>query len=105
MGKYREDIDGLRAIAVLGVLFFHINMPFCPGGFLGVDVFFVLSGFLITGIILGELRDPSKAFSYLRFIERRAKRILPVLFVMLMATVPFAWLILTPRQMDEFVWS
>jgi len=76
--KYRADIDGLRAIAVLAVLFFHTNVPGFTGGFVGVDVFFVISGYLITTIILKEIR--AENFSIARFYERRIRRIFPALF-------------------------
>ena len=76
--KYRADIDGLRAIAVIAVLFFHTDIPGFSGGFVGVDIFFVISGFLITSIILKELQDGK--FSIARFYERRIRRIFPALF-------------------------
>lgn len=76
--KYRADIDGLRAIAVLAVLFFHTDVPGFTGGFVGVDVFFVISGYLITSIILKEIK--AENFSIARFYERRIRRIFPALF-------------------------
>jgi len=76
--QYRPDIDGLRALAVLAVLFFHTDIPGFSGGFVGVDVFFVISGFLITTIILKDLRQ--ERFSIARFYERRIRRIFPALF-------------------------
>src|SRR5262245_45039924 len=82
---YRADIDGLRAIAVLGVILFHAEFSWAQGGFAGVDVFFVISGYLITGILLRELR--TETFSLARFYERRARRILPALLVILAATL------------------
>ncbi|HEX6162283.1 MAG TPA: acyltransferase family protein [Vicinamibacterales bacterium] len=82
---YRSDIDGLRAIAVLSVIFFHAEFAWAKGGFVGVDVFFVISGYLITGILLRELR--SESFSLKRFYERRARRILPALLVVIAATL------------------
>lgn len=78
---YRPDIDGLRALAVLSVIFFHINHHWIPNGFLGVDVFFVISGFLITSILLKDLENGT--FSFSEFYNRRIKRILPVFFVVL----------------------
>ena len=83
--KYRADIDGLRAIAVLPVIFFHLDLPGFSGGFVGVDVFFVISGFLITSIILKEIND--EKFSIVRFYERRIRRIFPALFPVLLFTL------------------
>lgn len=83
--KYRADIDGLRAIAVLVVIFFHAGIPGFSGGFVGVDVFFVISGFLITSIIVNEI-DEGK-FSIARFYERRIRRIFPALFPVIVFTV------------------
>ncbi len=82
---YRPDIDGLRAIAVLSVILFHADMRWARGGFVGVDVFFVISGFLITGILLRDFN--TNRFSLGRFYERRVRRILPALFVVLAATL------------------
>lgn len=73
--RYRPEIDGLRAVAVLSVMIFHLNDRWLPGGFLGVDIFFVISGFLITGIILSEIQNGS--FSFRDFYTRRIKRIYP----------------------------
>jgi peptidoglycan/LPS O-acetylase OafA/YrhL len=89
----RAEIDGLRAMAVLPVLIVHAGFRWLPGGFLGVDIFFVISGYLITGILRREIADDR--FSMLQFYERRARRILPALFVVLMAatiTAPFVML-------------
>ena len=94
---YRPDIDGLRAIAVLGVIFFHAGFQWITGGFIGVDVFFVISGYLITGILLRELRD--NRFSLTRFYERRARRILPALVVVLGATLAVSALIMLPGDL------
>ena len=76
--KYRSEIDGLRALAVLPVIFFHAGIDFFKGGYIGVDIFFVISGYLITSIILREINQGK--FSILNFYERRARRILPALF-------------------------
>ncbi len=92
---YRPDIDGLRAIAVIGVLLFHADLG-VSGGYVGVDVFFVISGFLITGLILKELRD--KSFSVLGFWERRVRRIVPALFVVTLATVLLGYVFLLPAE-------
>jgi peptidoglycan/LPS O-acetylase OafA/YrhL len=78
--QYRPEIDGLRGVAVLLVLFFHSGLPFFSGGFVGVDVFFVISGYLITSIILHDIQNDR--FSYVNFYERRIRRILPALYVM-----------------------
>lgn len=83
--KYRADIDGLRAIAVLAVIFFHADIPGFSGGFVGVDVFFVISGFLITSIILKEIHDGT--FSIAKFYERRIRRIFPALFPVIAFTL------------------
>lgn len=82
--NYRPDIDGLRAIAVLAVVLFHIDASLIPGGFAGVDIFFVISGFLITGNIIKDAGSV-QGFSWAEFYRRRALRILPVLFVVLLA--------------------
>jgi len=98
--QYRSDIDGLRAVAVVPVILFHAGFAGFEGGFVGVDVFFVISGYLITGILIGELATGT--FSIARFYERRARRILPALFVVMAACLPFAWLWMLPSQMKEF---
>jgi len=85
--KYRPDIDGLRALAVLPVLLFHAKLG-CPGGFVGVDIFFVTSGFLISSLILKELENDD--FSLILFWERRIRRILPALLVVLLGTLAMA---------------
>lgn len=90
---YRGDIDGLRAVAVVAVIAGHAGIPFVPGGFVGVDVFFVISGFLIAGILAREFGD--RRFSLIRFYERRARRILPALLVMLAAVLAVG-LVLSP---------
>jgi len=79
--KYRPEIDGLRAIAVLLVVLYHLEIPFITGGFIGVDVFFVISGYLITSILLKDIKN--NEYSLLRFYERRIKRILPALFAVI----------------------
>jgi peptidoglycan/LPS O-acetylase OafA/YrhL len=98
--QYRRDIDGLRALAVLPVILFHAGFPHFDGGFVGVDVFFVISGYLITTLIIGELEQGK--FSLVTFYERRARRILPALFVIMLFCVPFAWLWLLPEDMKKF---
>ena len=97
---YRPEIDGLRAIAVLSVIFFHAGFAGFDGGFVGVDVFFVISGYLITGIILRELDEGR--FSLVGFYERRARRLMPAMFVVLAACLPFAWFWMLPTQFERF---
>jgi peptidoglycan/LPS O-acetylase OafA/YrhL len=98
--KYRREIDGLRAIAVLPVILFHAGFQIFSGGFVGVDVFFVISGYLITTIILSELEQGQ--FSIVKFYERRARRILPALFLVMFLCIPFAWVWLSPIDMKDF---
>lgn len=98
--KYRPEIDGLRALAVLPVILYHAGFPLFKGGFIGVDVFFVISGYLITTIILDSVREST--FSAMEFYERRARRILPPLFLVLLACIPFSWLFMFPTQTEEF---
>ena len=101
--KYRSEIDGLRTVAVVPVILFHAGVPGFSGGFVGVDIFFVISGFLITTILVDDLERGD--FSILRFYERRARRILPALFVMMAACLPFAWAWMIPAQFNEFAKS
>ena len=101
--NYRREIDGLRSVAVIPVVLFHAGFQLFSGGFIGVDIFFVISGYLITSIIIAE-RDRD-AFSLLKFYERRARRILPVLFFVLLCCLPFAWAWMLPAQMASFARS
>lgn len=101
--RYRPEIDGLRAIAVVPVILFHAGFQALSGGFVGVDIFFVISGYLITSIILIELGKGS--FTVANFYERRARRILPALFFMLAVSLPFAWFWLAPSDMRNFAQS
>ncbi len=96
---YRTDIDGLRAVAVTLVLGFHIFPTLLPGGFIGVDVFFVISGFLITGIITKGITQ--KNFSFLDFYARRARRIFPALTLILLASLTAGYFLLTPKQFED----
>lgn len=96
---YRKDIDGLRAIAVLAVITFHANARLLPGGFVGVDVFFVISGFLITGILLKGLTDGS--FSFARIYARRVRRIFPALSMLLAAVLAWGWFVLLPDPFEQ----
>ncbi len=89
---YRPDIDGLRALAVVAVVLFHANIPGFSGGFVGVDIFFVISGFLITSILVREMER--RTFSLLTFFERRVRRIVPALFFMVLATLVVGYFVL-----------
>ncbi len=101
--KYRREIDGLRALAVVPVILFHAGFHVFGGGFIGVDVFFVISGYLITSIVISELQEGK--FSLATFYERRARRILPALFLMMIVCIPFAWFWLLPGDMIGFAKS
>jgi len=97
--SYRPDIDGLRAVAILSVVFCHANVPVITGGFTGVDIFFVISGYLIGGHIYSEVCAGS--FSYLRFYQRRAKRILPAFFAVMAFTLLAALVLLSPLEASK----
>lgn len=106
---YRAEIDGLRAIAVVSVILYHAQMvlfgrDWFEGGFIGVDIFFVISGYLITRIIFSELQSKGY-FSFIKFYERRARRILPMLFVIIFVTIPYAWQKLLPSDFVEYAES
>ena len=98
--KYRKEIDGLRALAVVPVVLFHAGIASFSGGFIGVDVFFVISGYLITTIIVEELNQGK--FSIASFYERRARRILPALVSVCLFCVPFAWLLMNKYEIGKF---
>ena len=98
--EYRPDIDGLRAVAVVSVMLFHAGVPYLSGGFVGVDVFFVISGYLITSIILKDLGEGT--FSFLGFYERRVRRILPALLCVTFATTLIALAILPPYELERY---
>jgi len=98
--KYRPEIDGLRSLAVLPIILFHAGFTQFSGGFVGVDIFFVISGYLITTIILSEKEKGT--FSLVTFYERRARRILPALFLVLFSSFLFAWWWLPPVDMVDF---
>ncbi len=100
---YRPEIDGLRAIAVLPVILFHAGFDLFSGGYVGVDVFFVISGYLITGIIIDDLEKGR--FSIAHFYERRARRILPALYFVMACCIPFAWVLMDPYELKEFAQS
>jgi peptidoglycan/LPS O-acetylase OafA/YrhL len=98
--QYRREIDGLRAVAVIPVVLFHAGFAIFSGGYVGVDAFFVISGYLITGIIISELARGD--FSIVRFYERRARRILPALFFVILCCIPFAWFWMVPSEIEDF---
>ena len=106
--KYRSDIDGLRAIAVLSVILFHINAKWIPGGFLGVDIFFVISGYLITLILTKEVSETNK-INIVNFYKRRIKRIIPALLFMLVPVFITALIIMAPDDLlslsKSMIWS
>jgi peptidoglycan/LPS O-acetylase OafA/YrhL len=97
---YRPDSDGLRAIAVLSVIAFHFGIFHLTGGFVGVDVFFVISGYLISSIVFSEVAR--SRFSVVGFYERRIRRIFPALFAMLLAYSAFALAFLLPAELVDF---
>jgi peptidoglycan/LPS O-acetylase OafA/YrhL len=94
--NYRPDIEGLRAVAVLAVVLHHLSAPLVPGGYVGVDVFFVISGYLITRIISREMEEGT--FTFARFYERRARRIFPALFAVLAVTLVAGYFLLLPSD-------
>ena len=98
--QHRADIDGLRAIAVVPVLMFHAQIPWCPGGSVGVDIFFVISGYLISRIILRDLAQGR--FSMVTFLERRVRRILPALYVVMAASTALAWHLMLADNLENF---
>jgi len=107
--NYRPEIDGLRAIAVISVIFFHLkinlfNHSLFSGGYLGVDIFFVISGYLISSIIIKEL-NTTGSFSFKNFYERRIRRIIPVLFVVIIASTALAWMYFLPSSFIDFAKS
>lgn len=98
--KYRSEIDGLRAIAVIPVVLFHVGLSGFSGGFIGVDIFFVISGYLITNLIIDEIQQ--NQFLFYSFLLRRARRILPALLFMTTVCVPFAWFLMSPSELADF---
>lgn len=97
---YRPDIDGLRAIAIISVVAFHVRLKFFAGGFVGVDVFLVISGYLIGSLVYREIRE--SRFSFLHFYERRAKRILPALLAVLLVCDVIAFILLSPLELRNY---
>src|SRR5262245_41069606 len=100
MVTYRRDIDGLRALAVIPVVAFHAAPSLMPGGFIGVDIFFVISGFLITSILADQLKRGS--FTLIGFYDRRVRRILPALCACVAVSAIAAILLLPPEEMTDF---
>ena len=98
--KYRAEIDGLRAIAVVPVILFHVGFEIFSGGYVGVDIFFVISGYLITMILIEDIEN--KRFDLVYFYERRARRILPALFFVMLICIPFAWMWMLPDPLENF---
>lgn len=98
--NYRKEIDGLRAFAVIPVILYHAGFEWLSGGYVGVDIFFVISGYLITTIIIKEL--DAGTFTIANFYERRARRILPALFFVILICLPFAWYWLLPFELKDF---
>ena len=104
--NYRPEIDGLRALAVLPVVFFHLGWSIFDGGYIGVDIFFVISGYLIATLIIKEIEDES--FSLINFYERRVRRIFPVLFLVTLTTAVFGWFLLLPpdfKSLSQSIFS
>ena len=101
--KHRPDIDGLRAVSILAVVAAHIGAQHARGGFFGVDVFFVISGYLISGIVFADIE--AQKFSFAAFYERRVRRIVPAFFVVLMAVFALAYLYMLPVEMNGFAKS
>lgn len=96
--NFRKDINGLRAWAVVAVVLFHFGVPGFAGGFVGVDVFFVISGFLMTNILIKKLENPQQKFSVWDFYLARAKRIAPALLVLCIALLALGWFLLPPQD-------
>jgi len=95
---FRDDILGLRAFAIVPIIFFHFDYAFFKGGFIGVDIFFVISGYLITSIIYTNINN----FNFIVFIERRARRIVPLLLVVIIFTIPISYFFMLPKNLFDF---
>ena len=101
--NHRKEVDGLRSIAVLTVILYHANFSFFSGGYIGVDVFFVISGYLISSIIYKEILNAE--FKFLSFYERRIRRIFPMIFTVLFVTIPIAFILYSPQELRNFFQS
>ena len=101
--KYRADIDGLRAIAVLLVVFNHVGWSLFSGGYIGVDVFFVISGYLITSLLVKDISE--KKFSIAQFYKKRVLRLAPAYFTVLIVVSIFAWQLMLPDEIIKYVSS
>ena len=98
--QYRSEIDGLRALAIIPVILYHYDIKYFDWGFIGVDIFFVISGYLITSIILREIAQSS--FSLIGFYERSAKRIFPAFFFTILITLIASYLIMSPLDTELY---
>jgi len=98
--QYKAEIDGLRALALFAVILFHAGLHYFKGGFVGVDIFFVISGYLITNIIINDIRKGK--FSLISFYHKRARRLIPALFFVMFCAIPFSWFFLPPMDMLKF---
>lgn len=101
--RHRKEVDGLRSIAVLVVILYHANFAFFSGGYIGVDVFFVISGYLISSIIYKEILNND--FKFLSFYERRIRRIFPMMFTILIVTIPIAFIFYSPQELRNYFQS
>ena len=99
--QYRPEIDGIRGVAIILVVAFHFNLDFLLGGYIGVDIFFVISGYLITSIIISELK--ASLFSVTDFYERRLRRLGPAFALMLIVSLPLAYFTLMPTMLIEYM--
>ena len=101
--NYRKEIDGLRAICILPVIFYHFNLPIFSGGYIGVDIFFVLSGYLICSLVIKDINE--KSFSLKNFYERRARRIFPLLFLVIITTTLISKILYSPDYFENIIKS
>ena len=104
--KHRPEIEGLKAIAIISIIFYHLpisvnDFRFFSGGFFGIDIFFTISGYLITSIMLREL-ILTGSFSFKNFYKKRIRRIIPVLLFVILASIPLAWFLLLPNDIIFF---